>query len=152
MWDFLRWSLFSTARFTSKSLFRIVYTKSPTHALDLVLLLKILRLSIAVDNIAQQVQQIQLDVRHKLEQATYNYKATTNKTQRVKVFREGSYVMAHLCSNRFLVETCCKLKSCKYMPFLKHKENHDNAYMVELPDDMLISNTFNVANLFEYYP
>lgn len=59
--------------------------------------------------------------------------------------------MAHLCKNCFPVGTCDKLKSCKYMPFRITRKTNDNAYVVELSDDMLISNTFNVADLFKYY-
>jgi hypothetical protein len=59
--------------------------------------------------------------------------------------------MAHLRKNRFPTWTYGKLKSRKYRPFRITGKINDNAYVVELPNDMLISNTFNVADMFKYH-
>jgi hypothetical protein len=139
-------------RSTGKAPFEIVYTKSPEHALDLVPLPKLPGRSIAAKNMAEQVQRIQVDVHQNQEQANDKYKAAADKKRRVKTFREGDLVMAHLRKNRFPAETYGKLKSHKYGPFRITRKINDNAYVVELPEDMSISNTFNVADLFEFHP
>lgn len=139
-------------RSTSKTLFKIVYTKPPKHALDLVPLPKLLGLSVAARNMAKRIQNVQTKVGQSLEQANSKYKVAANKHGRVKIFQEGDLVMVHLCKNRFPTGTDRKLKSRKYGPFRIAKKINDNAYVVELPEDMYISSTFNVAYLFEYHP
>jgi hypothetical protein len=44
------------------------------------------------------------------------------------------------------------LKNRKYGPFRIARKINDNAYVVELPNNMLILNTFNVAEMFKYHP
>jgi hypothetical protein len=101
---------------------------------------------------ADRVQQIHEEVRLNLEQANYKHKDVTNTKRRVKIFRESDLVMAHIQKNRFPVETFGKLKSQKYGMFRVKWKIIDNAYVVELPEGMSISNTFSVADLFTYYP
>jgi hypothetical protein len=57
--------------------------------------------------------------------------------------------MAHLHKNRFPTWTYGELKNRKYGPFRIARKINDNAYVMELPNDMLILNTFNVAEMFQ---
>ena len=64
---------------TSGSSFSIVYMKCPNHALNLVNLPKVPGLSVAAGDLAKQVQELQANVKNKLEKANAKYKMEANK-------------------------------------------------------------------------
>ena len=121
------------------------------HALDFVTLPKRHGVSVAANKLAEQVQSIQLEVVKKLEESNAKYKAAADKHRRPQKF-EGEMVMVFLCKERFFVGTYHKLKPKKYGPYKILKKLNDNAYVVNLPAEMTISRTFNVVDIYKYYP
>ncbi|GJZ67411.1 hypothetical protein Tco_0630651 [Tanacetum coccineum] len=111
---------------TGKTTFSVVYHQPPNHTLNLVPLLK-------------------------LPASNAKYKEDRDKHWRTKIFSEGDIVMVDLRKERFLVGTYNKLKKKKIDPCRILKKINDNAYVVDLPKDMAISNTFNVSYLVDHY-
>ena len=142
----------SVSRSTGKSPLAFVYCMPPKHALNLIPLLELPRVSQAAENMAERIQTMQEEVRQKLEVTNAKYKEAADKKRREKVFNVGDLVLDYLRKETFPVGNYNKLKDKKYGPFPITKKINNNAYVVALPPDMNISSTFNVANLYDYHP
>jgi hypothetical protein len=118
---------------------------------DLIRLPKGHRVSIAAERMAEDVRDIQLEVKQKLEETNAKYKAAADKHRRSKVFEVGDSVMIFLRKERFPAGTYSKLKPRKYGPYKILRKINDNAYVVDLPEGMGISKTFNVADIHTFH-
>ena len=141
----------SVNRSTGTSPFQVVYGRTPQHTLDLVPLPKIPGYSVAAENLATRINEVQAAVASQLAASNSKYKEDADKRRRSKIFEVGDEVMVFLRKERFPVGTYNKLKHKKIGPCRVLKKINDNAYVVDLPGDLNISPTFNVADLFEYH-
>ena len=134
-----------------RSPFSVVYQKSPRHIVYLVKLPKVHEYSSAAAKLAKDSQAIQNEVRQRLKETNQKFKEAVDKHRRVNVFEVGDMVMVFIRRERFLVGKYSKLQPKKYGPYkIMHKIN-DNAYVIDLPETMNISSTFNVADLSRYH-
>ena len=136
---------------TAMSPFAIIYRNVPHYLLDLAKLPIEERFSNAASVMAKQILDVQESVRLRLEKSNAKYKAAADKKRREKVFEERNMVMVYLRRERIHVGSYNKMKLKKYGSF-KIVKTSNNAYVVDLPSDMVISKTFNVAQLYEYHP
>ena len=88
---------------TSMSPFFIVYRKVHYHLLDLAKLAIGENFSSVASSLAEQILDVQEEVRLKLEKSNARYKITTDKKRRENVFKEGDMVMVYLEKKDFLL-------------------------------------------------
>nr|GMC51128.1 putative nucleotidyltransferase, Ribonuclease H [Ipomoea batatas] len=101
---------------------------------------------------AEQVKNVQEEVKAKLIASNAKYKAAADKKRRQQVFQVGEQVLIYLRKERYPASTFHKLSPKKYGPFEIVRKINDNAYVVDIPDEWKISKTFNVADIFKFYP
>ncbi|GKA29603.1 RNA-directed DNA polymerase [Tanacetum coccineum] len=134
---------------TGFSPFEVVYKTSPRHVVDLVDLPG--KKNIQANRMVEEVQATHEVVRANITEANVKYKIVADKHRRKKLFQVGDEVMVFLRKERFPVGTYSKLQPKKYGPYKVLRKINDNAYVVDLPNTMSISKTFNVSDIYEFH-
>jgi hypothetical protein len=141
----------SKHRSTGRSPFSVVYTKVPTHVVDLVKLPSTGSSKSAV-SFADNYTELFEEIRNVLEAQNQKYKQLADCKRRPKSFQVGDKVMVYLRKERLPLDIKGKLRQRKYGPFSILRRINDNAYMIDLLAEIRISNSFNVADLTLYNP
>ncbi|GKA44155.1 RNA-directed DNA polymerase [Tanacetum coccineum] len=134
---------------TGFSPFEVVYKTSPRHMVNLVDLPG--KKNVQANRMVEEFQATHEVVRANITEANAKYKITADKHRQVKMFQVGDEVMVFLRKERFPVGTYSKLEAKKYGPYKILPKINDNAYVVDLPNTMSISKTFNVSDIYEFY-
>ena len=141
----------SKNRSTGKCPFEIVYGVIPNGPLDLLPLPVTNRISGDAEDMAAHIKNLHAQVKRKLEEINQKYKSAADKHRRYMEFKEGDLVWINLRKERFPRGKAGKLNARADGPFRVLKRLGENAYQIELPGDMEVSATFNVADLQPYY-
>jgi hypothetical protein len=96
------------------------------------------------------MRELHNQIKEKIKKSSSEYKHRADQHRRNLEFEVGDQVIAHLKKERFPRGTYNKLKlkkigSCKIL-----RRFGENAYELELPEDVGISPIFNIAYLYPY--
>jgi TPR repeat protein len=133
---------------TRKAPFKVIYGRTPRLAIDLVALPKLSGASVAAEHLAERVKATQEGVRQHLEISYAKYKMAADKGRRLKIFQEEDLLMVYLRKGQLPIGVSRKMKDKKYNPCKILQKINDNTYVVDLPEDLAISSTFNVVDIF----
>ncbi|GJS46474.1 hypothetical protein Tco_0596595 [Tanacetum coccineum] len=119
--------------------FEVVYKTSPRHVVDFADLSG--KNNVQANRMVEEAQATHEVVRANITEANAKYKITADKHRRKKLFQVGDEVMVFRRKKRFPVGTYSKLQP----------KINDNDYLVDLPNTMSISKTFNVLGIYEFH-
>jgi hypothetical protein len=138
----------SVNRSTGKIPFQIIYGMQPRGVSELRDSEKTATSSASAEEFVETMKELHMQVKERLMKSNQEYKCRADQQKRQLQFEVGDLVLAHLRKERFLRGTYNKLKMKKIGPCRVLKKLGENAYEIELPDEIEISSTFNVSDLY----
>jgi hypothetical protein len=140
----------SPNRSTGKSPFQIVYGMNPRGVSELRDLEKNEFRSVGAEDFVAEMQKLHNQIKEQLQNNSREYKCRVDQHRRKLQFEVGDQVLAHLRKERFPRGTYNKLKLKKIGPCKILRKFDENAYEIELPEDVGISPIFNISDLYPY--
>jgi hypothetical protein len=135
---------------TGKIPFEIVYGRQPRGISKLRDSEQIVTKSASAEEFAEAMEDLHSRVKQRLLESNQEYKRRADQHRRQIQFEVGDLVLAHMRKERFPTGTYNKLKMKKIGPCRVLKKLGENAYEIEFPDEIGISLTFNVSDLYPY--
>jgi hypothetical protein len=96
------------------------------------------------------MQELHNQIKEQLKKTSSEYKRRADQHRRKLEFEVGDQVLAHLRKEIFPRGTYNKMKLKKIGPCKILRRFGENAYELELPEDVGISPIFNIADLYLY--
>ncbi|KAG7568324.1 Integrase catalytic core [Arabidopsis thaliana x Arabidopsis arenosa] len=137
---------------TKLSPFEIVYGINPLSPLDLVPLPQ--KEQVCQDGLrrGEIIKKLHDKAKDNLEKKNADNKRKADRGRKEMLFEPGDWVWLHMRPERFPTQRASKLAPRGDGPFKILEKIKDNAYRLELPSEVKISHTFNVADLSAYDP
>ncbi|KAG7567857.1 Reverse transcriptase domain [Arabidopsis thaliana x Arabidopsis arenosa] len=137
---------------TKLSPFEIVYGINPLSPLDLVPLPQ--KEQVCQDGLrrGEIIKKLHDKAKDNLEKKNADNKRKADRGRKEMLFEPGDWVWLHMRPERFPTQRASKLAPRGDGPFKILEKINDNAYRLELPSEVKISHTFNVADLSAYDP
>jgi hypothetical protein len=130
--------------------FHIMYGMQPRGVYELRDLEKNDFRSAGAEYFATEMQELHNKIKERLQSSNQEYKHREDQHRRQLQFKVGDLFLAHLRKERFPRGTYNKMnmKNIGLCNILRKFE--ENAYEIELPNDVRISPIFNVVDLYPY--
>ena len=141
---------FSPNRSTKLSPFHVVYGHVPKRPIDLHSITHEHPKSFSAESFIEHVHTIHDIVSKKLALSYESYKLSADVHKREIFFKEGDLLMVKIHPHR-LPKLYSKPQLKSYGPFKILSKINDNAYIVDIPNDWGISNSFNISDLVEFH-
>ncbi|KAL6188925.1 hypothetical protein ACLB2K_040316 [Fragaria x ananassa] len=140
----------SKNRTTGCSPFEIVSGLLPRKPIDLVPLPLAARPSVEAESFSSHIRHIHDDVRQKIALSNEGYKTHADLRRRFVEFNAGGMVLVRIKPERYAKGVSKKLHPRTAGPYKVLQKIRSNAYVLDLPADMGISNVFNIEDLSLY--
>ena len=133
---------------TSYTPFEVVYGFNPLTPVDL-LPIPLLDEVLCKDGFEKVsfIKDLHHPIKLQIERKVGKYAEHANKGHRALILEPGDWVWLHLRKDRFPTQRNSKLMPRGDGPFQVLKRINDNAYLLDLPNTYLGSNSFNISDL-----